>query len=97
MRDTTPTDRDKLLHTAKPDPPRVARPGELLLEFLRGHDRIRCELRDHGAYGVEAQFIANEDTLLIGRTFGAWLDRTRTPREMAIDWAQEWRKTAESV
>jgi hypothetical protein len=25
-------------------------------EFLLGHDRILCELRDHGPYGVEAQF-----------------------------------------
>lgn len=85
----------KLLHTAKPDPPRVPRSGELLFEFLRGHDRIRCELRDHGAYGVEAQFMTNEE-LTIAHTFHQRLDPNRTPREMAVAWAEEWRKTIES-
>ena len=65
--------------------------GELLFEFLRGHDRIRCELRDHGAYGVEAQFLINEE-LVIGRTFHQRLDPTRTPRAMAIAWAEDERK-----
>jgi hypothetical protein len=36
---------------------RMAQPGELLFEFMR-HERIRCELRDHGkVYGVEAQWV----------------------------------------
>lgn len=83
---TSPADQAKLLHNAPKDPPRVAQPGELVFEFLRGHTRIRCELRDHGQYGVEAQILHNEE-LVIGRTFGAWLDPTRTPREMAIAWA----------
>ncbi len=40
-----------------PTPPRQAQPGEKLFEFLPGHGRFLCELRDHGEpYGVEAQF-----------------------------------------
>lgn len=42
-------------------PPRVARPGEPLFEFLRGHDRFLCELRYHGEWRVEAQFFKNEE------------------------------------
>ncbi len=74
---------------AGPRPPR-----ERLFEFLRGHDRILCELVDHGAYGVEAQFLTNEE-LTIGRTFHPRIDPTRTPRELAIAWAIEWRRTFE--
>jgi hypothetical protein len=48
--------------------PSVHRPGELLFEFVKGHTRIRCELRDQGPYGWEAQFLHNEE-LVIGRTF----------------------------
>jgi hypothetical protein len=44
-----------------PAPLRQAQPGEVLFEFLRGHDRFVCELRDHGAHGVEAQFFLNEE------------------------------------
>jgi hypothetical protein len=39
------------------------KPGEPLFEFLRGHDRFLCELRDHATYGVEAQFYQNEEVL----------------------------------
>jgi hypothetical protein len=71
-----------------PAPSRTPKPGELLFEFLHGHDRILCELRAHGEpYGVEAQFYRNEE-FEIGRRF----ERMRTPREMAIGWAEEWRK-----
>jgi hypothetical protein len=45
--------------TLKPSPPRVARPGELLFEFVRASDRapMSCELRFHGeSYGWEARF-----------------------------------------
>ena len=87
MSDTAPTNQEALLSGAKPAPARVAQPCELLFEFLRGHDRIRCELRDHGAYGVEAQFLYNEE-FRIGRTFHQRLDPMRTPREMAIAWAE---------
>lgn len=73
----------------RPRPPRA-----LLFEFLRGHDRIRCELVDHGSYGVEAQFLTNEE-FIIGRTFHQRLDPERTPRAMAIMWAEAWRKDVE--
>ena len=81
-------------HNAKPPGPRQAQPGELLFEFLQGHTRIRCELRDHGDYGVEAQFLHNEE-IVIGRTFHQRLDPTRTPREMAITWAEAERAAME--
>lgn len=84
---TEPTDRSHLLAGATPGPQRVPKVGELLFEFLRGHDRIRCELRDHGPFGVEAQFLINEE-LFISRTFHPRLDPMRTPREMAIAWAE---------
>ena len=66
--------------------PHVSQPGELLFEFLRERDhvRFRCELRDHGAYGVEAQYLRNEE-FLIGRRFDT--------RELAILWA-EYQRTA---
>src|SRR5262245_34837660 len=44
-----------------PNPARQPQSGELLFEFPRGHDRFLCELRDHGAYGIEAQFWKNEE------------------------------------
>jgi hypothetical protein len=80
-----------------PEAPRQPQPGELLFEFYRERDRSRwrCELRQHPEpYGVEAQFFQNEE-FIIGRRFDPWLDPTRTPRELAIAWAQEWRKGIE--
>ncbi len=43
---------------------------------------------------MEAQFLDPVE-LLYARTFGPWLDQTRTPREMAIAWAEEERKAIE--
>jgi hypothetical protein len=64
--------------------PRAPKPRETLFEVLRGHDRILCELVDHGPmYGVEAQIFHNEE-IVIGRTFNPRLDPSRTPREMAV-------------
>ena len=58
----------------------MAQPGELLFEFMRGLDRIRCELRDHGeVHGVEAQFLEDGFPVYC-RTFNPRLDPTRTPR-----------------
>jgi hypothetical protein len=54
--------------TRPPAPEQQAQPGEVLFECLRGHDRFVCELRDHGAYGVEAQFLLNGD-LFTSRRF----------------------------
>ena len=77
----------------RPEPP--PKPAELLFEFLCGHDRFLCELRDHGhVYCVEAQFYQNEE-FLIGRRFDPRLDATRPSREMAIQWAEAMRKELE--
>ena len=67
---------------AKPLPPRVARRGEPLFSFVREHDRFACELRYHAEWGVEAQFLKNEE-LLVGRRFDL--------REQAVRWAAEMR------
>jgi hypothetical protein len=79
-----------------PHPPRQPQPGELLFEFYEERDhRWRCELRAHPEpYGIEAQFFLNEE-LFIGRRFDRTMDPTRPPRELAIAWAQEWRKGIE--
>jgi hypothetical protein len=90
MSDTSPTNQDALRHNAPRTAPRSPQPGEVLFEFLRGHDRFRCELRDHGAYGVEAQFFQNEE-FLASRSFHPQLDPTRTPRELATQWAEQER------
>jgi hypothetical protein len=71
---------------AKPLPPLVARPGEPLFSFIRGFDRDACELHYHGEWGVEAQFLKNEE-LLIGRRFDT--------REFAVQWAEETRTVIE--
>jgi hypothetical protein len=60
-------------------PTRQPTPAERLFEFLRGHDRFLCELRDQGAYGTEAQFHRNEE-FLFSRRFAA--------RVLAIAWAE---------
>jgi hypothetical protein len=40
-----------------PMPSRQPQHGERFFEFLHGHDRYVCELRDYGdIYGIEAQF-----------------------------------------
>ena len=63
-----------------PAPPRQRQPGERLFEFLHGHDRYLVELRDHGAYGVEAQFWQNEEF--------SYSQRFET-RALAVQWALE--------
>ena len=78
-----------------PAPRRVPQHGEPLFEFLHGYDRYLCELRNHGEpYGIEAQFWKNEE-FFYSRRFDARLDRTRTPRELAMAWAEEERKALE--
>jgi hypothetical protein len=66
----------------KPRPARQPKAGELLFEFLVGQARWRCELRDQGAYGVEAQFFENAE---FSRS-----RRWRT-REVAVRWAESER------
>jgi hypothetical protein len=63
-------------------------PGERLFEFLRGHDRYLCELRDHGeVYGVEAQFYQNEE-FTYSRRFET--------RALAVQWAEKERTYIEA-
>ena len=79
-----------------PLPPRQAKAGENLFEFLVGHDRYLFELRDHGeAYGVECQIFKNEE-LLAARRFDPRLSASRASRELAIQWAEEMRKLVEA-
>jgi hypothetical protein len=80
----------------KPAAQRQPQPGELLFEFHveRTHTFYRVELRDHGKYGVEVQFFDLVD-LRTARTFRQDMDPVRTPRTMAIAWAEEERKAIE--
>lgn len=73
----------------KPPAPRQAKPGELLFEFYAELRRktYRCELRDHGKYGIEAQFLDPVD-LAISHRFET--------REEAIAWAEQTRRVFES-
>jgi hypothetical protein len=45
----------------------------------------------HGDYGVEAQFCQNEE-FLVSHRFDRRLDPMRTPRGLAIQWAEAVRK-----
>jgi hypothetical protein len=75
-------------------PTRQPQPGEMLFEFYRQRDHTHwlCELRQHPEpYGVEAMFFRNEE-LDSSRRFDRRMDPTRPPRELAIAWAEEWRK-----
>jgi hypothetical protein len=79
-----------------PAPARTATHGELLFEFLVGHDRYLFELRDHGRdLGIECQIFKNEE-FLYSRRFDPRLDATRPSRELAIVWAAEERKAIEN-
>jgi hypothetical protein len=78
---------EHMIHNHARATPRQPQPGEVLFELVVGEDHIRCELRDHGPFGMEAQFFKNDD-LLTSRRFDARLDATRTPRELAVQWAE---------
>lgn len=74
-----------------PEPPPRPERGELLVEFVVGYDRYRCELRDHGPeHGAEAQFLLNGD-LERARTFATRMGLALTPRDHAVQWAEEER------
>jgi hypothetical protein len=70
--------------------------SELLFEFYRISDktRWRCELRDHGDFGVLVEFY-RDDEFYESRRFSPWSDPSRTARGMAIQWAMGERKTLE--
>jgi hypothetical protein len=70
---------------------------EPLFEFQRGHDRFLCELRDHGEpYGVEARFFENGE-FLCSRRFDWSMTLTQTPRELAVQWAEQERIAIEKT
>ena len=72
-----------------PTPRTKPRPGELLYEFWRESDHrlIRCELRYHGEWGVEAQ-IYEGDWFRSGHRFPT--------RAEAVAWAEEMRPDLEN-
>jgi hypothetical protein len=80
---------------AKPAPLRRRRPGERLFEFRKGSDHYVGELRYHGEFGVEAQFLLNGD-LYIARTFQDQPDFNITGRELAVAWATQQRTLLET-
>jgi hypothetical protein len=82
MSDTSPRDQSALLWNAKPGQVRRPRDGELLFEFTRSSYRYRVELRDHGQWGVDAQFVC-DGHLHFSRMFPT--------RELAILWAEHER------
>jgi hypothetical protein len=86
MSDTAPKDQRALAWNAPKPAERTPQPGEKLFEFLVGHKRHLCELRDHGQWGVEAQFFVNEEFVMGYR---------HKTRELAIAWAQREREAIE--
>jgi hypothetical protein len=50
---------------------------------------VRCELRDHGEFGVEVQFLVNGD-LHVARSFRDDVLRGRA-RDRAVAWAEKRR------
>jgi hypothetical protein len=79
-------------------PPRVPQPGERLFTFERDQTRYRCELRDFGEYGCEAQFFEG-DEFIIGLRFEDLNagDSIVTARELATAWAYAQRKAIETA
>jgi hypothetical protein len=64
--------------------PRKPRPAEPLFSFQRGSRLICCELRYHGEFGVEAQFLKDGE-LFFSRRFDT--------RAQAVQWAEIERET----
>jgi hypothetical protein len=79
-----------------PAPPRQPAPGELLWKFVRerDHKRFCCVLRDRGEYGSDAQILESEE-LIYSQMFTRAM-APADPRELAIMWAEEWRKAIET-
>jgi len=80
-----------MLHDAPKRPPRQAQPGEFLFEFQRQRDGapIRCELRNHGEYGWEAQFLERDGELFYAH--GKFVSRAH-----AMRWAEAERAVIET-
>ena len=62
------------------------RPSEVLFEFSRGANLYRCELRDHGAFGVAIKVYRNQKIMR---------HRRFKMRDVAVQWAQEQRTALE--
>jgi hypothetical protein len=75
------------------DEPKPALGGPLF-EFRKGSDHYACQLRDHGEFGIEAQFLLN-GTLYIARTFLDQPELNLRAREVAKNWANRQRATME--
>jgi len=68
---TSPKDQDALRHDAPRRPPRQPQPGEFMWAVRKRNGTvIHCELRHHGAIGVEVQLFRE----------GAWFYGRRWPR-----------------
>ena len=81
---------------AKPEADHLRRRGgDVRPRRANAHVLWRCELRDHGEYGVEAQFLDPVE-IRLARTFRRQdMDPGRSPRAMAIAWGEEERKAME--
>jgi hypothetical protein len=75
-----PDDRSETPGRMPPSSRTEPRPGEVLYEFIRKSDRaqFRCDLRDHGEYGIEVQVFKD------GKLVAASVFATRT---FALQWA----------
>jgi hypothetical protein len=76
--------------------PRPVRELHLLFAFLKGGDSYACELRDHGEFGVEAQFRMNGE-LYIARTFHDQPHLALRARDAAMRWAHRQRAAMENA
>jgi len=75
-------------------PVTFVKPDGQLFEFRKGGDHYACELRDHGEFGIEAQFLLNGQ-LYIARTFLDQPELNLRARDVATRWANGQRATME--
>jgi hypothetical protein len=80
----------------QPKPAREPKSGELLFVFWRGSDSYACNLRDHGGFGVEGQFLLNGE-LYIARTFHDQPALGLRAHDIAMRWAQRQRARMENA
>ena len=69
-------------------------PDGPLFEFRKGGDHYACELRDHGEFGIEAQFLLNGQPY-IARTFLDQPELNLRARDIAKRWANGQRAAME--
>jgi hypothetical protein len=69
----------------------------LFYEFVHAQTRVRCELVDHGEWGIEARILHNDEHH-VSHTFAPWhVVPFSTPRAAAIHWAENERRVMESA